>query len=114
MDGHADKWEQAQAALSNAQSLEQYLDGLDQLVASPFATLAQREAVAGIDRLKIDQETLLGQLLLPNKPRAWPTLTNVDGLERQPHARATHQRRKRTSISNCATTKTCGTSMPTN
>jgi hypothetical protein len=74
-----EKWEQAQAALSNAPSLEQYLSALDQLVVSPFATLAQKEAVARIDRLQISQETLLGQLLLPNNRSAWPSLTNFTG-----------------------------------
>ncbi|HTA31161.1 MAG TPA: hypothetical protein VK731_11790, partial [Candidatus Cybelea sp.] len=72
-----EKWEQAQAALGNASSLEQYLEALAQLPSSPFATPAQKNAVAGIDRLHLNQETLLGQLLLPNNPSAWNTLTNV-------------------------------------
>jgi len=75
----AQKWEQAQAALGNAPSLEQYLAALDQLADSPFATPAQRKAVAAIARLQISQETLLGQLLLPGNHPAWPTLTNVTG-----------------------------------
>jgi hypothetical protein len=75
----AEKWEQAQAALSNAASLEQYLKALDQLALSPFATPAQKNALAGIDLLHLNQETLLGQLLLPDKPAAWHTLTNVTG-----------------------------------
>jgi len=74
-----EKWEQAQAALGHAQSLEQYLASLDQLAASPFATLAQREAVEGIARLQISQEGLLGQLLLPGNRPAWHILTNVTG-----------------------------------
>jgi hypothetical protein len=74
-----EKWEQAQAAVSNAQSLEPYFAALDQLVASPFANLVQREAVAGIHRVQINQEALLGQLLLPSNPSAWPNLTNVTG-----------------------------------
>jgi hypothetical protein len=73
------KWEQAQAAVGNASLLEQYLAALDQLALSPFATSAQRDAVAGIDRLQISQETLLGQLLLPDNRLAWPSLTNVTG-----------------------------------
>jgi hypothetical protein len=75
----AGKWEQAQAALGNASSLEQYLEALDQLTLSPFATPAQKNAVARIDLLHLNQETLLGQLLLPNYPAAWNTLTNVTG-----------------------------------
>jgi hypothetical protein len=74
-----EKWEQAKAAVSNAPSLTQYMAALDQIVASPFATLANRDAVTGIQRLHISEETLLGQLLLPNNPSAWPSLTNVTG-----------------------------------
>jgi hypothetical protein len=77
--GKIQKWEKAQAEVSNAPSLEQYLAGLDPLVASPFATSAQREDVAAIARLQISQETLLGQLLLPDNRLAWPSLTNVTG-----------------------------------
>jgi hypothetical protein len=73
------KWEEAQATVSNAPSLEQYLSALDPLIASPFATSAQREAVSAIARLQISQETLLGQLLLPKNTSAWPCLTNVTG-----------------------------------
>ncbi len=73
------KWEQAEAALGNASSLEQYLEALDQLPLSSFATQAQKNAIAGIDSLHLTQETLLGQLLLPNNPAAWKTLTNVTG-----------------------------------
>jgi hypothetical protein len=75
----AGKWEQNQAALVNASSLEQYLEALDQLPLSPFATLAQKNAVQGIDILHLNQETLLGQLLLSNNQAAWSTLTNVTG-----------------------------------
>ncbi|HEV7923904.1 MAG TPA: hypothetical protein VGR14_01010 [Verrucomicrobiae bacterium] len=73
------KWEQAEAALGNASSLEQYLEALRELPLSPFATPAQKNAVTGIDSLHVNQETLLGQLLLPNNPEAWKTLTNVTG-----------------------------------
>jgi hypothetical protein len=75
----AEKWEQAQAALGNASSLEQYLEALDQLTLSPFAAPAQKNAVARIALLHLNQETLLGQLLLPNNQAAWNTLTNVTG-----------------------------------
>jgi len=74
-----DNWEKTREAMKNTQSPEQHLAALDQMVASPFATLAQRDAVAAIDRLKINQQVLLGQLLLPNNPSAWPSLTNVTG-----------------------------------
>jgi hypothetical protein len=75
----AEKWEQAQAALGNAASPEQYLAALDQLALLPFATPAQKNAAARIDLLHLNQETLLGQLLLPDNPAAWNTLTNVTG-----------------------------------
>jgi len=75
----AETWKQAQAALGNASSLEPYLAALDQLALLPFATPAQKSAVARIDLLHLNQETLLGQLLLPNHPAAWNTLTNVTG-----------------------------------
>jgi hypothetical protein len=74
---HWDHWEKAQAALGNAQTLEEYLDRLDQMVQSPFAGNAQRDAAAEIDRLKINSETLLGQLLLPNDHASWDSLTNA-------------------------------------
>jgi hypothetical protein len=75
----AGKWDQAQAGLVSAPSLEQYLEALDKLVLSPFATTAQKTGVARIKSLPIDQETLLGQLLLPNDRPAWDSLTNVTG-----------------------------------
>jgi hypothetical protein len=71
------KWEQAQAALANAPSVDRYLEALDQLVASTFASVAQKTAVARIEGLQINQEMLLGQLLLPDNRAAWNTLTNV-------------------------------------
>jgi hypothetical protein len=71
------KWEQARAALVGASSLEQYLDALERMLLSPFATTEQKSAVARIKSLQLDQETLLGQLLLPNDRPAWDTLTNV-------------------------------------
>ena len=73
----AAKWEQAQTALGNASALDPYLEALDQLALSPFATAAQKTAVEGINRLQISQETLLGQLLLPNDRPARDSLTNV-------------------------------------
>jgi hypothetical protein len=89
-----EKWEEAQAAVSHAGSLQQYLTALDQMVVSPFATPAQREAVKGIGRLQIDQETLLGQLLLPNNPSTWPSLTNVTGwsLSLMPEQPTSHEK----------------------
>lgn len=75
--GNAEQWEKSQASLAEAQSLDEYLDRLDQLVQSPFATAAQRDGAAEIDRLKINRETLLGELLLPNDHTAWDSLTNV-------------------------------------
>jgi hypothetical protein len=74
---NGERWERAQASLVNAQSLDEYLNRLDQLVQSPFATTAQRDAVEEIDRLKITQETLLGELLMPNQRASWDSLTNV-------------------------------------
>jgi hypothetical protein len=73
----AGKWGESQAALVNASSLEQYLEALDQLPLSPFATSAQKNAATKIDLLHLNQETLLGQLLLPSHQEAWPMLTNV-------------------------------------
>jgi len=73
------KWEQAETALGNASSLEQYVEALNQLTLSPFATPLQKNAVSAINGLHLSQETLLGQLLLPNDPAAWKTLTNVTG-----------------------------------
>jgi hypothetical protein len=73
----AEKWERVQAALSNALSLEEYWVALDQLPLSPFATPAQKSAVANVDHLHLNEEILLGQLLLPGNPAAWNTLTNV-------------------------------------
>jgi len=74
---NGEQWEKAQAALINAQSLDEYLERLDRLVQSPFATAAQRDAADEIDRLKINQETLLGELLLPDQRAFWNSLTNV-------------------------------------
>jgi hypothetical protein len=75
--GYGEQWEKAQAAVAGAQSLDEYLDRLGQLVQSPFATAAQREGAAEIDHLKINQTILLGELLMPNDPAAWDSLTNV-------------------------------------
>ncbi|HZM05401.1 MAG TPA: hypothetical protein VFC44_20575 [Candidatus Saccharimonadales bacterium] len=77
--GNAEQWEKAQASLTSAQSLEDYLERLDLLVQSPFATAAQRDAVAEIDRLKINKTALLGELLLPDNHEVWDSLTNVAG-----------------------------------
>ncbi len=74
---NGEKWEKAQASLAAAESLDEYLDRLAQLVQSPFSTAAQREGASEIDRLKISQTTLLGELLLPDNPTNWDSLTNV-------------------------------------
>jgi cell fate (sporulation/competence/biofilm development) regulator YlbF (YheA/YmcA/DUF963 family) len=74
---NGEQWEKAQVSLVSAQSLDEYLDRLDSLVQSPFATAAQRDGAAEIARLKINRETLLGELLLPNQRAAWDSLTNV-------------------------------------
>lgn len=74
---NGEQWEQAQAALDDAQSLDEYLDRLGQLVQSPFASAAQRNGATEIDRLKISRASLLGNLLLPHSPDAWVCLTNV-------------------------------------
>jgi hypothetical protein len=75
--GRGEQWEKARVSLANAPSLDEYLDRLDQLVQSPFATAAQRDGAVEIGRLKISQENLLGELLLPNDHAAWASLTNV-------------------------------------
>ena len=75
--GYWERWQKSQAALTGAQTLDQYLDRLDQLAQSPFASAAQRDAAAEIDRLKINSETLLGELLLPGDHSFWDSLTNV-------------------------------------
>jgi len=49
------------------------------MVQSPFATATQKSDVDKIKSLPINQETLLGQLLLPNDRPAWDSLTNVTG-----------------------------------
>jgi hypothetical protein len=77
--GNSEQWEKAQVSLVSAQSLDEYWDRLNQLVQSPFATSAQRDGAAEIDRLKINQASLLGQLLLPNNRADWDSLTNVAG-----------------------------------
>ena len=44
---------------------------------SPFATAVQRDGADEIDRLKINEETLLGELLMPNERASWDLLTNA-------------------------------------
>jgi hypothetical protein len=75
--GIAERWEQAQASRLNAQSLEDYLNSVDQVAQSPFASAAQRDGAAEMDRLKLDQATFLGELLLPNDRARWGSLTNA-------------------------------------
>ncbi|HEY3863833.1 MAG TPA: hypothetical protein VGO59_18305 [Verrucomicrobiae bacterium] len=74
-----EKWDQSQDALGRASSLEEYLAGMDQLALSPLASTAQKASAERVDSLRIDQEMLLGQLLLPNDRAAWDSLTNVTG-----------------------------------
>jgi len=74
--GTTEQWEQAQASLLNAQSLDDYLKSVDRLGQSPFASAAQRDAAAEIVRLSLDQATLLGELLLPNDRARWGSLAN--------------------------------------
>jgi hypothetical protein len=71
------KWDQVRTALSTADSLEAYLQGLDQWARSPLATPAQSEAAAKVTRLHLTYATLLGQLLLPDDRSRWNSLTNA-------------------------------------
>jgi hypothetical protein len=75
----AEQWEQAQASLAGAQSLDDYLNSLDRVAQSPFARPAQRDGAAEMDRLKLNQAAFLGELLLPNQRARWGTLTNLAG-----------------------------------
>jgi hypothetical protein len=70
-------WETTQASLQEASGLEEYLTTLVHLADSPFAAAAQRDAVAEISRLRINETTLLGELLLPDDKDAWDSLTNT-------------------------------------
>lgn len=71
-------WTNAQSNLLGAQSLDQYLNCLDELALSPFANEAQRHGAARIKSLGIDEASLLGELILPNHRSEWPSLTNLD------------------------------------
>ncbi len=75
--GYWEHWQKAGAAVAAAESVEEYVDRLDRLVQSPFASSRQRDAAAEIDRVKINSETLLGELLLPNNQPSWDLLTNA-------------------------------------
>jgi hypothetical protein len=74
--GAVQDWENTQASLQQAPGLEEYLQTLVHLAGSSFAGAAQRDAVAGISRLRINEPTLLGELLLPDDKDAWDSLTN--------------------------------------
>jgi len=74
---NGEQWENAQTSLAGAQSLDEYLNRLAEMVQSPFASTMQREGAADIDHLKISETTLLGELLLPNDHADWDSLTNV-------------------------------------
>jgi hypothetical protein len=69
-------WEKTQASLQQAQGLEEYLRTLAHLAESPFAAPAQRDAAAEISSFRINEPTLLGELLLPDDKDAWASLTN--------------------------------------
>lgn len=73
----ASKWEEAKAALPGASTLEDYLKSLDQIVLSPFAGESVKTEVAKVGGFNISMQSLLGQLLLPNDPTNWSTLTNA-------------------------------------
>lgn len=73
----AEQWEKAQTALLESQTSDDYLQHLDQMVQSPFASDAQRQAAAEIDRMKINESTLLGELLMPDNRDKWDTLTKA-------------------------------------
>ena len=77
--GMSDEWEQAQASLGSAQTLDEYLKGLARLARSPFADSVLRDGAAEIQRLKLDQAAFLGELLLPNDRTNWSSLTNLAG-----------------------------------
>jgi hypothetical protein len=76
--GKCEGWDDARSNLQSAQSLVEYLNRLDKLRSSPFASAAQRDRAAAIDLLKIDQARFLGGLLLPNAPTEWSSLTNTN------------------------------------
>jgi Tfp pilus assembly protein FimT len=75
--GVVQDWDATQASLQQAPGVEEYLQTLDHLAESPFAAAAQRDAVAEISRLRINEPTLLGELLLPDDKDAWDSLTNT-------------------------------------
>jgi hypothetical protein len=69
-------WNATQASLQQATGLQDYLQTLVHLAESPFATAPQHDAVAEITRLRINEASLLGELLLPDDKEAWDSLTN--------------------------------------
>jgi hypothetical protein len=75
--GETEQWEQAQASLLGAQSLDDCLKSVDRLAQSRFASAAQRDAAAEMDRLNLDMASFLGELLLPNDRARWGSLTNA-------------------------------------
>ncbi len=70
-------WERINSGLGRVSSTEEYLDLLNQLASSPFASTPQRDAVDRVSRLKISDLSFLGQLLLPTNQEAWGCLTNL-------------------------------------
>jgi hypothetical protein len=75
--GVVQDWDATQASLQQAPGMEEYLQTLVHLAESPFAAAAQRDAAAEISRLRINDATLLGELLLPDDKDAWDSLTNT-------------------------------------
>jgi hypothetical protein len=69
-------WERTDASMKQARNFQDYNRALTNLIHSPFATPSQQDAAAEIERLKINDAMLLGELLLPNDRSAWDSLTN--------------------------------------
>ncbi len=82
-------WEKTETALQQASGLDGYFRTLGRWAQSPFATDAQRDAVAEIERLNINEPTLLGELLLPNAREVWDSLTKYGVVAARVHAGTT-------------------------
>jgi len=81
-------WGGATKRLVEARSLDEYLDGLNQLSGSALLEPGQKEAVDKASRLKARPADLLGALLLPAQPQNWEslaTLANARPLFRPDH-----------------------------
>jgi len=62
-------------------SWEEHVARLGQVSQSPFASPAEREALAELGRLDVSPLALLGALLLPQHRQGWATLTNLPAAE---------------------------------